>query len=107
MSATTIKRIGTMTAQPDKGDELAAFAREIIMPALQMAEGCLSCELLRSQSDPNTIMIIEHWTSEAHHQASVKHIRPEDIQRVMGLLAGAPAGGYYHSLTLFQADHAE
>ena len=107
MPETIIKRIGTMTAQPGKGAELVSFAHEIILPALRMAEGCLSCELLRSQSDPATIMIIEHWTSEAHHQASIKHIRPEDIQQVMGLLAEAPAGDYYYSIAQYQVQNAQ
>ena len=96
-----------MTALPGKGAELTAFAQEIILPALQSAAGCLGCELLRSQTDPDTIMIIEDWASEQAHQASVKQIRPEDIQHVMGLLAGPPAGDYYQSVVQFQVSSDE
>ena len=40
-------------------------------------------------------MIIEQWESVEAHQASVKGIPPEALEKVRQLLALPPAGGYY------------
>ena len=93
-----VVRVGTMTAKEGFGAELLAFAQSIILPALQRSEGFLGGELLHSKDAADTIMIIERWTDEAAHAASVKQIRPEDLQIAMGMLGGAPAGAYYNTI---------
>ena len=97
MAQKHVVRVGTMSAQESRGDELVAFAKRVILPLLGASDGFLGGELLHNEDDPNTIMIIERWESAAAHAASAKNIPPEAIQEVMTLMGGPPAGAYYTS----------
>ena len=93
-----VVRIGTMTAQDGRGQELLDFAKRVVMPILRGSDGFLGGELLHNQDEPNSILIIERWENAEAHMASAKNIPPEAIQEVMGMLGGPPAGAYYSSI---------
>jgi quinol monooxygenase YgiN len=89
-----ITRIGEFQAQEGKGERLRALL-SASLPAIRSSKGCRSCRLLQSQSDPARILVIEVWDSVEAHQASVKAIPPETVEKTRSLLAAAPKAGYY------------
>ncbi len=93
----SVPRVGTFHAKPESVDELAAFLKSI-MPMIKSSEGCASCSLLQSQSEPSQFTMIEEWSSVEAHKASVKNIPPEKLRAIMPLLASPPSGGYFTRL---------
>lgn len=90
----SVTRINEFQAPVGKGESLRDLLSSFL-PTIQSSEGCQSCQLLYSQDDPTRIVIIEVWDSVEAHKASVKNIPPQNIEKVMKLLAGPPRGGYY------------
>jgi len=92
----SVTRINEFRALAGHGNALRDLIRSFV-PSIEASPGCLGCQLLQSDEDPTHIVVIEHWESEAAHQASLRHIPPDAMQAAMGLLAAPPAGEYYRS----------
>ena len=92
----TITRINEFHAAPGKADALHAFLSQVIKVVTQ-APGSLGCQLLRQHDDPDRLVIIEQWVSIDAHQAAARLIPPEDIAKVMPLLASPAKGNYFHA----------
>ena len=91
----TVTRIGEMKARQGQEAALRAFFDTIIVPAVQSSPGIQSCHLLQNQDEPTRFIFIEVWDSIEAHQASAKNIDPNQIDRVMKLLADTPRGEYF------------
>jgi len=87
-------RISNFEAHDGMADALHAFLRSIV-PLIEKAPGCESCQLLRNQQNTNAFVVIETWSSIEAHQASVKDIPPAKIAEVMPMLVSPPSGTYY------------
>ena len=90
----SVTRIGEFQALEGKAERLRALLTASL-PAIRSSKGCRSCRLLQSQGDPGRILVIEVWDSVEAHQASVKSIPPEMVEKTRSLLAAAPKAGYY------------
>lgn len=67
----------------------------LLVPVIESAEGCLSCQLLQSRKDENHFIVIEVWDNVESHHASLQHIRPDVFHEVRNYLAVPPTGEYY------------
>ena len=79
----------TYTAKPDCRE---AFVRKIvtqgILTAIRNEEGCLAYDYYFSAQDENTVLLLEHWESEAHlrahlaqpHMTALRKIKEEFIE---------------------------
>jgi quinol monooxygenase YgiN len=67
----------------------------LLIPVIESAQGCLSCQLLQSQKDENHFVVIEVWDDVESHQASLKDVRPEVFHELKKYLAVPPTGEYY------------
>lgn len=87
----TFANIGTLGVAPGQRDELVAILTRR-NPQLEEA-GCLLYEVGVSDEDPDTVHVIELWTSEEAHRASLDldsvHVA---IIEAMPLLSGAMSG---------------
>jgi quinol monooxygenase YgiN len=92
----SITRINEFRANTGSGDTLRDLLKSFL-PIIESSAGCLSCQLLQSQKDPNHIVMIEVWENVEAHQASLKSVPPEPFHEVKKLLAVPPTGEYYHS----------
>ena len=90
----SITRINEFQAKEAAADELWELLDQMI-PVIEASEGCRSARLLRHHDDATNLLVIEVWESIQAHQASVKNIAPEDLQKAMQLLAGPPKGRYF------------
>lgn len=91
----TIVRVNEFTAAAGKAVELFSFLQTLV-PYIQGAEGCLSCELLKHHEQPDAFMIIERWDSIEHHQLAITNYPQEDMQAAMSLFGAPPKGNYYN-----------
>ena len=89
-----ITRINHFETAEGKDAELLDFLRGVVA-VVQGLDGCQSCHLLRDTQEPRRLAIVEVWDSIAHHQAAAKAIPPEQIAKVMPLLAAPLKGTYY------------
>ena len=62
---------------------------------MRASEGCLSCQLFESESDPQKFVVIEAWCSRDAHQAAASRISGDALRRAMTLVADLPRAGYY------------
>jgi quinol monooxygenase YgiN len=69
---------GSLKAAPGQGDELAGFLLEAA-EALQAADGCLLYLVNRDDADPDAVWVIEVWTDEAAHRASLDLAPVQDV----------------------------
>jgi quinol monooxygenase YgiN len=91
---------GRFTAQPGRGDELAALLLEAA-DALGSHDDCLLYVIGRVPEDPDAVLVYEAWTSAEAHRASLElESTKEAIGRGRPLIAGMservefePAGG--------------
>jgi quinol monooxygenase YgiN len=91
---------GSLRATEGEGDALAALLLEAA-DALEAAEGCLLYIVNRVDDDPEAVWVIEVWTDEAAHQASLSLPSVQEIiGRARPLIAGSgerfelrPVGG--------------
>jgi quinol monooxygenase YgiN/mannose-6-phosphate isomerase-like protein (cupin superfamily) len=88
-----VGRYVKFTAQPGRGDELAA----LLLRAADSLRDVAGCELYvvsRSAADPDVAWVTELWLDQASIDASLEALQTEDgrarIAEVMGLLAGPP-----------------
>lgn len=65
----TFANVGTLGTLPGKRDELIAHLtrRSDTLRAI----GCLSYDVGANEDDPDTVYVVELWTSAAAHQASL------------------------------------
>ena len=64
----------TITAQPDKGNELLEFLLEVAagtVPGPATAEDCVLFLVGQSATDPDTVFVTEGWTTEEAHEKFV------------------------------------
>ena len=66
-----------------------------ILPDIQRAPGCISCEILRGLDDPTKIILLEWWESVEAHQKAVLHVDEDAMATVLALLAEPTAGEYF------------
>lgn len=66
----TFANVGTLGAEPGRRDELAAILIRP-KPALRDA-GCLLYEVGVSEEQPDTVFVVELWTSADAHRASLQ-----------------------------------
>lgn len=59
------------TTKPDSIDEFIRFADEILADTRSFV-GCESIEMLQSTDHPEQFVMVERWTSRAHHDTYVK-----------------------------------
>ena len=72
----SIRLVISVKAVPGKGNELAAIYREKCRP-VQSEPGCLQYEAFQSVTDPDRLVMIEHWQDQetmAAHSARQKLI---------------------------------
>jgi quinol monooxygenase YgiN len=78
-----------MKAEPGKGDELAKRLGEMFGDTRDR-DGCLSILLVRDQTDPDRLVIVERWaSSEDHHAYQAWRAARGDGSALAGVLAGA------------------
>ena len=90
----SIARIGETQAKPETVEALRDFLLSI-MPGIKSSDGCESVTLYQSESDPTKFTMIEIWDRVESHQASVREIPPEMLEKIRPLLGSAPGGSYY------------
>jgi len=88
----TFANVGTLGAVPGKRDELVAY---LTRRSPELAEiGCLLYEVGVSNDDPDTVYVVELWTSaQAHHASLQLPVVRESIEQARPLLSGT-FGGY-------------
>lgn len=87
----TFANAGTLGAVPGRRDELVAHLTR--RSTVLESAGCLLYEVGISADKPDTVFVVELWTSASAHQASLK--LPEvqaSIEQVRPLLSGAFGG---------------
>ena len=67
----------------------------LLVPVIEAAPGCLSCQLLQSQKSRNHFILIEVWDDVHSHHASLKSIGPDILHEARKYLAVPPTGEYY------------
>jgi quinol monooxygenase YgiN len=86
MPGTTL--CGSILATPGDGDRLEALLLEAA-EAVAAADGCLLYLVNRTDDDPDAVWVVEVWTSEEAHTASLELAGVQDvIGRARPLIAG-------------------
>ena len=94
----SVAYVGQSQAKPGESEKLRDFFLSVVEPAVRASRGCESFTLLQSEADPSSFMAIEIWASVEAHQASVKHISPENIAAFMQLVTAPLRSGYHRVL---------
>jgi quinol monooxygenase YgiN len=89
----SVTRINTFEARDGEAGKLHAFIKSFV-PVIEGSQGCESCQVLRSQEDPNQFLVIERWSSVDAHKESLKNI-PADFGLIKPMLANPPHGSYF------------
>jgi quinol monooxygenase YgiN len=90
----SVTRINEFRANEGSGDLLRDRLKELV-PVIEAADGCLSCQLLQSKKDPLHLIVIEVWDNEIVHKLSLEDVPASVFQEVKKLLAAPPTGEYY------------
>ena len=87
---------GTLGAKPGKGAELVAI---LTRPHTEMADlGCLVYEVGTTEDDPETVHVVEVWSSAEAHAASLQLDSVKAaIAEAMPLLNGEMTGARFGS----------
>lgn len=93
----TFANVGTLGTQPGTRDDVVAILTRT-NPELKDA-GCLLYEVGVDDEQPNTVFVMELWTSAAAHQASLglESVRAA-IAEAMPLLSGEMSGSRFEVL---------
>ena len=91
----SITRINEFQAAEGKEEELFLFLKSL-MPYISSSQGCLSCEVLRSEEDNNSFVVLEQWESIESHKKSIANFPKEKMLSAMPLFGAPPKGGYFH-----------
>ncbi len=85
--------IGKLTAQPGKGEQLAAILVEA-SELMKNAKGCMQYLVSLSEDDPDAVQIVEVWQSREDHDLSLAYPGVKElIGRAMPILNGSPQKG--------------
>jgi len=86
----SVRVVATITALPDKAEELKAVLLGLITPTRAEA-GCISYQLFQNNADAADFVFVEEWTSDAAIDAHMTTTHLQDtLARTQGLLARAP-----------------
>jgi quinol monooxygenase YgiN len=85
-----VKLIARLRSQPGQADLLTGALCELAGPS-RLEAGCLLYDVCRSQSDPNELLVLEEWESQAILDAhmATPHFKAF-LERAGGALAGEP-----------------
>ena len=89
-----VTRFNEFQAKENMESDLLALL-ESVVKLVNGSEGIISCQLLQHTETKGHFMVIEVWESVQAHQAAVKNIPPELLQKAMPLLAAPPKGAYW------------
>ncbi len=82
--------VATAMAQPGKEKQLEKALNDVANPTRQQP-GCVEFSLFRDKNNPNVIVGLERWASEADHD---KHLQGDHVKVLLAamgdLLAAAP-----------------
>jgi quinol monooxygenase YgiN/mannose-6-phosphate isomerase-like protein (cupin superfamily) len=88
-----VGRYVKFTAQPGRGDELAALLLRAA-DSLRDAAGCELCVVNRAKADPDVVWVTELWLDQTSLDASLEQLQTDagraQIAQVTALLAGPP-----------------
>lgn len=90
----SIARINEFKAKQGLGDALREHVKSFV-PMITASPGCLQCNVLQSEDDPDLIVVFEMWESVDAHMNSVKNVPPESLEEAMDLMDAPPRGGYF------------
>lgn len=90
----SVTRINEFRAIDGSGDLLRDRLKALV-PIIESAAGCLSCQLLQSKKNPLHVIVIEVWDNELVHKMSLEDVPVSVFNDVKKLLAAPPTGEYY------------
>ncbi len=94
----SVPYIVVFKAVDGKGDELATLLQQG-RDICNADEGCETCEVYRSEEDPNRIALVERFTSVEAHDGTLGKLQEAGIfDKVMPLLAEPFMGGPHQQL---------
>jgi quinol monooxygenase YgiN len=85
-----VKLIARLHTQPGQADPVASALLDLAGPS-RVEPGCLLYDVCRSKADPNDLLVLEEWESQADldtHMAT-PHFQAF-LERIGGALAGNP-----------------
>ncbi|HET6625454.1 MAG TPA: putative quinol monooxygenase [Nocardioidaceae bacterium] len=87
----TFANVGTLGAEPGKRDELVTHLTQHSDALNEM--GCLAYEVGVNDEQPDTVFVVELWTSAEAHQASLQRLEvQQSIATARPLLSGEFGG---------------
>lgn len=90
----SVVRINEFRALDGRRDDLRE-ALSAILPSIREAAGCIACQLLESQDDPQKFVVLEVWTTRQAHTEAALDIPAERLRRTMTLVADVPRGEFF------------
>jgi len=91
----SVTRINEFRARPGGGDVLRDRLMEFL-PVIESLEGCLSCQLLQSQKNPEHVIFIEVWESVESHLVALLDSPAGKMEEILKLLEAPPSGDYFN-----------
>lgn len=79
--------IARARAKPGTAAELIA-AQTRLVHATRQAPGCIRYDLHASTTEPDLVLFVEAWASEAHWQAHMRGVAIQEFRRTGGHLIG-------------------
>lgn len=92
----SVTRINEFKAAENKAEALYEFLKSLL-PYISSSEGCKSCEVLRSDDDQSSFIVLEKWDSIDLHKRSVGNFPKEKMQATLSLFGAPPKGSYFHA----------
>lgn len=90
----TIARINEFHATSGQGDALHELLTSFTN-TIRGAQGCISVNALRSQTDSDFTVIYEVWESVSAHEAAAREIPADAVASAIALLREPPVGQYF------------
>jgi quinol monooxygenase YgiN len=90
----SVTRINEFRARAGRGDSLRTQLLAYV-PIIESLEGCLSCQVLQSQKNPEYIVTIEVWDSIETHLVALLDTPAGDLEETLKLLETPPTGDYF------------
>lgn len=83
---------------PVKAEEISNMKSYLaeIFPETREYDGCRAIDVYFNTEDEDSIVLVEHWDSRAHHEKYL-HWRTESgvMDKIGGMLAGPPSMRYF------------
>jgi quinol monooxygenase YgiN len=83
-----VKLIARLRSQPEQADLVASALCDLAGPS-RMEPGCLLYDVCRSKADPNELLVLEEWESQAVLEA---HMATPHFQAFVARIGAALAG---------------